>query len=181
MDIEQLDWQVDDTCIRSSGNKVVFYVDGDGTEFDVAVACRIAACLNACKGIPTDDLERWGISLVDKIRSDQMDDFRVVEWLEREEDGKASLHRIPNADWPAWARSLQSALFSYEKTNAVLTSADLMIGGRYNWKGQPERLVYAGNNWSGNGFWHQFEKVDEPGIVWCEVRDSDLEMMEATK
>ncbi len=56
----------------------------------------------------------------------------------------------------------------------------MKIGGKYNWKGQPERLKYLGRNWSGNGFWHQFEKVDEPGVVWCEVLDSDLHMLEET-
>lgn len=54
------------------------------------------------------------------------------------------------------------------------------IGGKYNWKGQQERLVYLGKNWSGNGYWHQFEKVDETGKVWCEVLDSDLHMIEET-
>lgn len=54
------------------------------------------------------------------------------------------------------------------------------VGGRYNWKNQPERLVYMGHNWSGNGFWHQFAKVDEPGKVWCEVLTSDLHMLEET-
>jgi len=57
----------------------------------------------------------------------------------------------------------------------------MKIGGKYNWKGQPERLVYLGRNWSGNGYWHQFEKVDEPGVVWCEVTDGDLDMLEETK
>lgn len=56
----------------------------------------------------------------------------------------------------------------------------MKIGGKYNWKGQPERLVYLGRNWSGNGYWHQFEKVDAPGKVWCEVLDSDLPMIEET-
>ena len=55
------------------------------------------------------------------------------------------------------------------------------IGGRYNWKGQPERLVYLGRNWSGNGFWHQFEKVGAPGTVWCEVLDADLSHFEETR
>lgn len=55
------------------------------------------------------------------------------------------------------------------------------IGDKYNWPGQPERLAYLGRNRSGNGYWHQFEKVDEPGIVWCEVTDSDLHMLEETK
>lgn len=57
----------------------------------------------------------------------------------------------------------------------------MKIGGRYNWKNQPERLVYLGRNWSGNGYWHQFEKVDEPGTVWCEVLDADLRMIEETQ
>lgn len=56
----------------------------------------------------------------------------------------------------------------------------MKLNGRYNWKSQPERLVYLGRNWSGNGFWHQFEKVDEPGKIWCEVLDSDLHMLEET-
>jgi hypothetical protein len=56
---------------------------------------------------------------------------------------------------------------------------NMKIGGRYNWKGQPELLVYPGRNWS--GYWHQFEKVNERGIVWCEVTDSDLHMLEETQ
>lgn len=50
-------------------------------------------------------------------------------------------------------------------------------GNKYNWKRQAERLVYAGRE----GRWHQFEKVDEPGVIWCEVLDSDLHMLEPTK
>lgn len=57
----------------------------------------------------------------------------------------------------------------------------MRVGGRYNWKGQPERLIYLGFNWSGNGYWHQFEKVGEPGKVWCEVLDSDLHCIEETR
>ena len=56
----------------------------------------------------------------------------------------------------------------------------LTIGGKYNFKHQPERLNYIGKNWSGNGYWHQFEKVGEQG-VWCELLDSDLHMIEETK
>ena len=58
---------------------------------------------------------------------------------------------------------------------------EFCIGGKYNWKNQPERLVYLGCNWSGNGYWHQFEKVEEPGIVWCEVLDNQLESFEETE
>lgn len=58
----------------------------------------------------------------------------------------------------------------------------LMIGGKYNWKNQPERLVYMGRAmYPGNGFWHQFAKVDAPEKVWCEVREADLQMFEETK
>ena len=57
----------------------------------------------------------------------------------------------------------------------------MKLGGKYNWIGQAERLVYLGKNWSGNGYWHQFAKVDSPEKVWCEVLDSDLRMIEETK
>jgi hypothetical protein len=57
----------------------------------------------------------------------------------------------------------------------------MRIGGKYNWIGQAERLVYVGHNWSGNGRWHQFEKVEAPGTVWCEVLTSDLHMIEETQ
>lgn len=56
-----------------------------------------------------------------------------------------------------------------------------VIGGRYNWKYQPERLIYLGYNWSGNGRWHQFALVENPNKVWCEVQPSDLSMFEETK
>ncbi len=60
------------------------------------------------------------------------------------------------------------------------TAPVMRKGGKYNWKGQAERLVYLGHNWSGNGYWHQFEKVDKPGTVWCEVQTADLSMFEET-
>jgi len=51
------------------------------------------------------------------------------------------------------------------------------IGGKYNWLNQDERLTYIGKV----GAWHQFELVDKPGKVWCEVLEEDLNMIEATK
>jgi len=53
----------------------------------------------------------------------------------------------------------------------------MKIGGKYNWINQPEKLIYLGKN----GFWNQFAKVGFPEIVWCEVLDSDLKMIEETK
>jgi hypothetical protein len=59
-----------------------------------------------------------------------------------------------------------------------LTAASMKIGWHYNWKNQPERLVYIGKLRS----WHQFELVEKRGTgeVWCEVLDEDLHMLEAT-
>lgn len=57
----------------------------------------------------------------------------------------------------------------------------MIIGGKYNWKQQLERLVYLGRNWSGNGYWHQFALVESPTEVWCEVTDADLNMLEKTE
>jgi hypothetical protein len=61
-----------------------------------------------------------------------------------------------------------------------MTRQNMFVGGQYNWRSQPERLVYLGRNWSGNGYWHQFAKIETPNTVWCEVLDSDLHMIEET-
>ena len=57
----------------------------------------------------------------------------------------------------------------------------MKIGGKYNWIGQPERLVYIGKKRYGTVYWHQFEKVDDPGKVWSEVLEEDLRLLEETK
>lgn len=58
---------------------------------------------------------------------------------------------------------------------------NLIVGNRYNWKGQPERLIYIGvHTYPRNGTWHQFVKVDNPCKVWCEVTTADLAMFEET-
>lgn len=59
-------------------------------------------------------------------------------------------------------------------------STPFKIGGRYNWKGQRERLVYVGRKLYPDGYWHQFEKVEKRGVVWCEVRENDLDRFEET-
>lgn len=58
----------------------------------------------------------------------------------------------------------------------MLNGNSMVKGGRYNWKHQSERLVYVGKV----GAWHQFEKVNEPNIVWCDVLEEDLRMLEET-
>ena len=65
-------------------------------------------------------------------------------------------------------------------SRVILLASELVIGGKYNFSNQPERLVYLGYNFSGNGFWHQFEKIDEPGVVWCECQNDDLRLLERT-
>lgn len=62
-----------------------------------------------------------------------------------------------------------------------MTPEKMTIGACYNWVSQPDRLVYLGRNWSGNGYWHQFRKIGDPRPVWCEVLDSELHMIEETK
>ena len=57
----------------------------------------------------------------------------------------------------------------------------MIIGNKYNWKHQEERLVYLGMCDPRNGRWHQFAKVESPEAVWCEVLSSDLHMLEETK
>ncbi len=54
---------------------------------------------------------------------------------------------------------------------------NFVVGNKYNWKNQPERLVYLGLA----GKWHQFAKVDSPDVVWCEVQTADLQHFEETK
>jgi hypothetical protein len=53
---------------------------------------------------------------------------------------------------------------------------DLKIGGRYNWRYQPERLTYMGTrHYPGDRRrWHQFALVEKPGVCWSEVLDGDL-------
>jgi hypothetical protein len=54
----------------------------------------------------------------------------------------------------------------------------MTIGKTYKFKYSPELLIYIGKNFSGNGYWHQFEKADNRGTVWCELLDHDLKMIE---
>lgn len=52
----------------------------------------------------------------------------------------------------------------------------LKLNGRYNWKSQPERLIYTGKR----GSWHTFARVETPWHIWCKVLDHDLHMLEET-
>lgn len=52
---------------------------------------------------------------------------------------------------------------------------ELVHGNGYNWKNQPERLIYRGKK----GSWHQFSLTGSLDI-WCEVLESDLHMLEET-
>lgn len=67
------------------------------------------------------------------------------------------------------------------QSNPTLGAGDLKTGGFYNWKNQPELLVYMGL--SGPApvrRWHQFALVKEPGVCWCEVLPEDLHLLEET-
>jgi hypothetical protein len=62
----------------------------------------------------------------------------------------------------------------------MVTEENIERGGRYNWKGQRERLIYLGTNFDLSGVWHQFALVEKPNQVWCEVKSSDLRSFEKT-
>ena len=50
------------------------------------------------------------------------------------------------------------------------------IGDKYNFINGPERLTYIGKE----GPWNQFATLESPEVVWAEVLDSDLGMLEET-
>lgn len=54
---------------------------------------------------------------------------------------------------------------------------EMVVGNKYNWKHQSERLVYLGRA----GLWNQFARVEAPTEVWCEVLNLDLHRLEETK
>ncbi len=54
------------------------------------------------------------------------------------------------------------------------------IGEKWNWKNQSERLVYLGLGSGGSAGWHQFALVNNPDVVWCEVLERDMHMLERT-
>lgn len=57
----------------------------------------------------------------------------------------------------------------------------LIRGERYNWKNQPERLVYIRvKEYPYGDCWHQFALVESPFKVWCEVKDYQLDQFERT-
>ncbi len=58
-----------------------------------------------------------------------------------------------------------------------MLAKDLQIGGKYKFSHDNVKLNYIGFNFSGNGYWHQFEKEGEQG-VWCELLDTDLQLLE---
>lgn len=53
----------------------------------------------------------------------------------------------------------------------------MVINGRYNWRGQTQRLVYLGVNHDPTGELHRFSLIGGPGKVWCEIRGHDLHML----
>jgi len=58
----------------------------------------------------------------------------------------------------------------------MMDKSSMKVGHPYNWKLQPDQLIYLGKK----GHWHQFKKIGDPRAVWCEVLDEDLHMIEET-
>lgn len=67
-----------------------------------------------------------------------------------------------------------------EMKDNMKDNTGFVIGEPYNWKNQPERLVYLGVKYYPDGPWHQFAKVEAPNVVWSEVRDYELQNFEKT-
>lgn len=59
----------------------------------------------------------------------------------------------------------------------MIDKNDLIIGEKYNWEDQEERLVYIGQK----GSWYQFALVEKPFTVWCEVLEDSLELFVKTQ
>lgn len=57
---------------------------------------------------------------------------------------------------------------------------NMIPGAKYNWRGQPERLIYLGPQVMQGRVWYQFALVSEPDRVWCEVPVQDLACFELT-
>lgn len=54
----------------------------------------------------------------------------------------------------------------------------LVVGDRYKHKQGSIVVIYLGHNWSRDGYWHQFARVEEPNIVWTEFKASGLRGLE---
>ncbi len=57
---------------------------------------------------------------------------------------------------------------------------NMKVKGTYKFCSSGEILVYIGYHYSGNGYWHQFTLKGESSI-WCELRDTDLCLLEELK
>ena len=90
------------------------------------------------------------------------------EALRRAEIAEARLRYI--------AETLSAVVGKIAYINSDLTPEKMVMHGRYNWKTQPERLIYLGKK----GGWHQFKNIDDTRAVWCEVPDGDLRSFEQT-
>lgn len=65
----------------------------------------------------------------------------------------------------------------------MVNAQNLVKGGRYNWKGQKERLVYIGTAGytADHRIWYQFAKENNPNVCWSEVPASDLSNFEESE
>ena len=82
-----------------------------------------------------------------------------------------------------WQSSVTVVSSARENTASKRQAITPLKGGHYNWKGQPERLVYMGTTrYPGDRrTWHRFAKVETPNVWWLEVLTSELVMLEETK
>jgi len=53
----------------------------------------------------------------------------------------------------------------------------LIKGELYTFENDTTVLVYLGENYSGNGYWHQLAKEESPTEVWCEMLYDDIKLI----
>ena len=58
-----------------------------------------------------------------------------------------------------------------------MIDSKMRVGNIYKFKAQKEILLYVGK---ARG-WHQFELIQDQGIVWSELLDSDLHLIESAE
>jgi hypothetical protein len=134
-------------------------------------ACRCAQCLIAENALVPTQSPNAVIGAAD------LTDEQINALMPGDVRRSAECHQ---AKWRKFARDVLAALNASPSVGVPVTRDTLRIGGRYNWKGQPERLVYMGLCEPRNGCWHQFAKVEAPTVCWSEVTDADLSSFEET-
>lgn len=106
-------WRVSGTGHLCAGDKVIPYDDLK------ADARRIVACVNACAELPTEDLDRFGLGLIEKLREDEA--FSLIK--QRDELLAALKGLIEGGDNCVTDRDEVSAILRFADANKAARAA----------------------------------------------------------